>query len=189
MRRRALLVAAGCLFAPCLAVSQAPRYGIGRAASQQELRKRAISVAPDGAGLPLGRGTTEEGRRLYKLHCENCHGDKGQGVGDYRALAGGQGTVGSKAPVLTVGSYWPYATTLWDYTRRAMPYQRPGTLSPAEVYAVTAYVLYMNGILEERAALDEKTLPKIKMPNRDGFVPDPRPDVVKNVSQHSKTKP
>ena len=161
----------------CFGAAQTPRYNLGRPATAEKIRKRDISVAPDGTGLPAGHGSVEEGRYIYKVLCASCHGDRGQGIGDYPALVGGQGTLKSNNPVLTVGSYWPYATTVWDYTRRAMPYQRPGTLTPDETYAVTALILYMNGIVDERTELNEKSLPKVKMPNRDGFVPDPRPDI------------
>jgi len=161
----------------CLGATQFPQHNLGRPATAEEIRKRDISVAPDGTGLPVGHGSVEEGRQIYKVLCGSCHGDRGQGFADYPPLVGGQGTLKSKDPVLTVGSYWPYATTVWDYTRRAMPYQRPGTLTPDETYAVTAFILYMNGIVDEKAELDEKSLSKVKMPNRDGFVPDPRPDV------------
>ena len=128
----------------------------GRRPSAQEVAAADITVFPDGAGLPAGQATAREGRGVYDERCAACHGPKGS------------------KPLLTVGSYWPYATTLWDYTRRAMPYQQPGSLTPNEVYAVTAYVLYLNGIVAEGAVLDQTTLPTIHMPNRDGFVPDPR---------------
>ncbi len=177
MNRIAILASAVLAVGFALMAERAPRYNLGRPATPEEIRKRDISVAPDGTGLPVGHGTVEQGRYIYKVLCANCHGDHGQGVGDYPALAGGQGTLKSADPVLTVGSYWPYATTVWDYTHRAMPYQRPGTLSADETYALTAFILYMNDIVEDKAELNEKTLPQIKMPNRDGFVPDPRPDV------------
>jgi mono/diheme cytochrome c family protein len=177
MSRRMLAIPIIAISGFCLGAAQAPQYNLGRPAPAEEIRKRDISVAPDGTGLPAGHGTVEEGRYIYKVLCASCHGDGGRGVGDYPSLVGGQGTLKSKSPVLTVGSFWPYATTVWDYTRRAMPYQRPGTLTPDETYAVTAFILYMNGIVNEKAELNEKTLPKVKMPNRDGFLPDPRPDV------------
>lgn len=166
-----------------LSVAQTPRYKLGRPATAEEIRKRDISVAPDGTGLPVGHGTVKEGRDIYKVLCASCHGDRGQGVGDYPPLVGGQGTLKSKDPVLTIGSYWPYATTVWDYVRRAMPYQRPGTLTPDETYALTAFLLYMNGIVDENADVNEKTLPRVKMPNRNGFVPDPRPDIPSKKGQ------
>ena len=157
--------------------AQTPPYRLGKPATAEEIRKSDISVAPDGTGLPLGHGNVEEGRHIYKVLCANCHGDSGQGVGEYPPLVGGRGTLESKDPVLTVGSYWPYATTVWDYTHRAMPYQRPGTLTPNETYAVTAFILYMNRIVDAKTELNEENLPMIKMPNREGFVSDPRPDV------------
>lgn len=146
----------------------------GRRASRSEVAAADITVFPDGSGLPAGRATAREGRLVYGQHCAACHGDKGQGSDDFPGLAGGVGSLGGGTPLLTVGSYWPYATTLWDYTRRAMPYPRPGSLTPQEVYAVTAYVLYLNGIVEEDSVLDQNTLPKVRMPNRDGFIADPR---------------
>lgn len=176
MNRKMIAIAVLAFAGACIAAQQ-PQYRLGRQATPEEIRNRAISVAPDGTGLPNGHGGAAKGRDIYKILCANCHGDRGQGVGDYPALAGGQGTLQSKDPILTVGSYWPFATTLWDYTRRAMPYQRPGTLTPDETYSLTAFILYMNGILDEKAEVSEKTLPKVRMPNRDGFVPDPRPDV------------
>jgi S-disulfanyl-L-cysteine oxidoreductase SoxD len=177
MNRIAILASAVLAVGFASMAGQARRYNLGRRATPEEISKRDISVAPDGTGLPVGHGTVEQGRYIYKVLCAVCHGDRGQGVGDYPPLAGGQGTLKSNGPVLTVGSYWPYATTIWDYTHRAMPYQRPGTLSADETYALTAFILHMNGIVKENAELNEKTLPQIRMPNRDGFVPDPRPDV------------
>lgn len=156
---------------------EAKQYDIGRPATLDEIKTRNISVAPDGTGLPPGHGTVEQGREVYDTRCALCHGDRGQGIGGYPALVGGQGTLASKNPVLTVGSYWPYSTTLWDYIRRAMPYQEPGSLSPDETYAVTAYILYMNGVVDGKTDLTQKTLQDVKMPNRDGFIPDPRPDM------------
>jgi mono/diheme cytochrome c family protein len=151
--------------------------GIGRAPTQAELAARMISVAPDGTGLPRARGNAREGRGIYNAQCAGCHGLRGEGVGDNPPLVGGRETLTTDQPLYTVGSYWPYATTVWDYINRAMPYQAAGTLKPEEVYAVTAYVLYLNGIVRETQMLDAKTLPRVQMPNRDGFVDDPRPDV------------
>ena len=159
------------------AIAQNPLYNVGRVATPEEIRKRDISVAPDGSGLPVRHGTAAQGRRVYQMLCANCHGDRGQGTGPYPALIGGQGTLASQKPVLTVGSYWPYATTVWDYIRRTMPYQKPGSLTIDEAYSVTAFILFMNGIVAEKTDLNERTLAHVKMPNRDGFVPDPRPDV------------
>lgn len=176
----------------CLVIALAPRtlgqsqqYKLGRAATPEEIRELDISVAPDGSGLPKGSGTVAQGQHVYKTLCSNCHGDRGQGVTTYPALVGGQGTLRNKNPVRTVGSYWPYATTVWDYIHRTMPYPRPGSLTPDETYAVTAFILYLNGIVDEKAELNEATLPRVKMPNRRGFVPDPRPDVHSNKTDQS----
>ena len=126
-------------------------------------------VLPDGSGLPDGNGSVDEGARVYATHCLACHGDKGQG-GPNDRLAGGHGSIDSARPVKTLGSYWPYATTVFDYVRRAMPYQAPGSLSDNEVYGLTAYLLYVNGIVDESVRLDADSLPAVKMPNRDNFV-------------------
>ncbi|HMI83760.1 MAG TPA: cytochrome c [Polyangiaceae bacterium] len=151
---------------------------LGRVATSHGIRAYDISVAPDGVGLPQGHGTAADGAVLYAARCAPCHGARGEAPDeDYPKLAGGFGTLTSNAPVLTVGSYWPYATTVWDYIRRAMPYDAPGTLPADDVYAVTAYVLYLNEIVRETDILDRSSLPKVRMPNRDGFVTDPRPDV------------
>jgi mono/diheme cytochrome c family protein len=152
-------------------------YGVARTARREEVVARDITVSPTGAGLPFGRGTADEGKRLYVVLCGTCHGEKGEGRPDYPALVGGRGSVNSAQPLLTVGSYWPYATTIWDYIRRAMPYVAPGTLKPDEVYALSAFLLYANGIIEWGAVLDGHSLPAVLMPNRRGFVADPRPDV------------
>jgi cytochrome c len=157
---------------PPIAVS----YGIGHAATTAQVQPWNIDVAPDGKNLPAGNGSVARGKEVYADQCAACHGAQGQGgLGD--RLVGGQGTLASAAPVRTVGSYWPYATTLYDYIRRAMPFNAPQSLSNADVYAVSGYVLFLNGLLDERAVVDAKTLVNLKMPNRDGFVGDARPDV------------
>ncbi|MGA7921460.1 MAG: cytochrome c [Candidatus Acidiferrales bacterium] len=158
-------------------LGQNEQYKIGRLATAEEIRELDISVAPNGSGLPKGSGTVSQGQHIYQTLCANCHGDRGQGMLQYPALVGGRSTLRSNNPVRTVGSYWPYATTAWDYIHRTMPYPRPGSLTPDETYAVTAFILYLNGIVDEKAELNEATLPRVKMPNRDGFVGDPRPDV------------
>jgi cytochrome c len=165
------------LLAPMLA-AQSPKYGVGRAPTPEELREWSISIGPDGAGLPAGRGTAAEAKELYANRCAKCHGDKGQGR-DSVPIAGGQGTLRNPKPLRTVGSFWPYATTVWDYIHRAMPFDRPGTLTADQVYSLTAYVLYLNDLAKENDVIDARTLPKIQMPNRNGFVKDPRPDVHK----------
>lgn len=151
-------------------------YGIGRAATPEEIALWDIDIRPDGAGLPPGSGSVAEGQRVYRDRCATCHGDLGQG-GPMDRLAGGRGTLASTPPVRTVGSYWPYATTLFDYVRRAMPFNAPQSLAPDELYAVTAYLLFLNDIVLEGTRLDASSLTAIRMPNRDGFTGDPRPDV------------
>jgi mono/diheme cytochrome c family protein len=154
----------GCAGAP---VQDGPN--LGREATAAEIAGWDISVAPDGSGLPAGRGTAAAGALVYAQKCQSCHGDKGAGQPNDR-LVGGQGTLASKAPVRTIGSYWPYATTVFDYVRRAMPYTQPRSLSNDDVYAVTAYLLYLNGIIGEQDAMTADTLPRVKMPNRDNFI-------------------
>ena len=151
------------------------RYEVGTPLTSEQIATLNISVLPNGEGLPEGRGTAREGAKVYATHCAACHGDQGEGRGDFVALVGGRGTLSSNQPVLTVGSYWPTATTVFDYIRRAMPYNTPGVLTTNEVYAVTAWILEKNEILPQGTVLDRQALPKVRMPNKDGFVPDPRP--------------
>ncbi len=152
------------------------RFGIGREATPAEIAGWNIDIGRDGSNLPPGNGSVERGRTVFSEQCAACHGDSGQGgVGD--RLVGGQGTLASPKPIRTVGSYWPYAPTLFDYIRRAMPQNAPQSLSNQDVYAVSAYILSLNGFVPANAVLDAKSLAAIKMPNRDGFVSDPRPDV------------
>src|SRR6516162_7423883 len=156
--------------------AQSPRYQIGRPPTPEEIRELGSAIAPDGTGLPQGSGTVAAGRELFAAQCARCHGPGGEGDVGPR-LVGGRGTLRTPRPLKTVGSFWPYATTLWDYINRAMPFDRPGELKPGEVYAAVAYILNLNGIVGDDGVLYAKSLPKIKMPNRDGFVADPRPDV------------
>lgn len=151
------------------------KFNIGKPASEQEQKGWDIDVSPSGAGLPAGSGSVAQGGRLYAEKCAACHGAKGEGKPADR-LVGGQGTLKAAAPVKTIGSFWPYATTVYDYVYRAMPYNAPQSLSANETYALTAYLLHMNGILGAEASLDAVSLPKVRMPNRDGFVSDGRPD-------------
>ena len=143
----------------------------GRAPSAAELQLWDIDVLPDGRGLPPGSGSVAQGRDTFQANCEACHGVAGAG-GPKDRLVGGQGTLASAKPIKTVGSYWPYATTLFDYIRRAMPYQAPGSLSADETYGVVAYLLNLNGIVPEGARVGRNDLAAIRMPNRDGFLPD-----------------
>ncbi|CAG9225178.1 c-type cytochrome [Paraburkholderia caribensis] len=147
---------------------------IGTPVSDADIAAWNIDVAPDGQGLPPGSGDVAMGGKVFAAKCAACHGAKGEGlIGDQ--LIGGQGTLTSANPKRTVGSYWPYATTLFDYIRRAMPYNAPQSLSADEVYAVSAWILNQNGIVSDDARLDAHSLASVRMPNRDGFVPDPRP--------------
>lgn len=147
-------------------VPKGPSLGVP--ATPEEIAAIDISAGPDGAGLPPGSGTPKQGAEVYAAKCIVCHGPEGaNGVND--RLAGGQGTLTSGTPVKTIGSYWPYAITIFDYVRRAMPYPAPHSLTDAEAYAVTAYLLRLNGIIRDDDVIDATSLPKIKMPNQGGF--------------------
>jgi S-disulfanyl-L-cysteine oxidoreductase SoxD len=178
MRMRELhiaMLAAVALACATSAQAQSP-YGIGQPATPAEIAGWNIDIDREGHNLPAGSGTVSHGHEVFDQQCAACHGAKGEGgVGDQ--LAGGQGTLATPSPVRTVGSYWPYAPTLFDYIRRAMPQNAPQSLSNDDVYAASAYVLHLNGLLPADAALDASTLSAIKMPNRGMFVGDPRPDV------------
>jgi S-disulfanyl-L-cysteine oxidoreductase SoxD len=148
---------------------QAPEGpSLGVPVSAAEIAAMDVSIGPDGAGLPPGSGTPKQGAEVYAAKCVACHGSEGaNGIND--RLVGGHGTLTSAAPVKTIGSYWPYATTVFDYVRRAMPYPAPHSLSDAEAYAVTAYLLHLNGIIGADDVMDAASLPKVRMPNRGGF--------------------
>ncbi len=152
------------------------KYGFGQVATEVEVHAWDIDIAPDGAGLPPGQGTVQKGRQVFLQKCAVCHGPTGR-EGPMNRLVGGQGTLNTSNPLKTVGSYWPYSTTLFDYIRRAMPFTAPQSLSADEVYSLVAWILYQNEIISEGAVMNAKTLPTVRMPNGDGFVPDPRPDV------------
>jgi S-disulfanyl-L-cysteine oxidoreductase SoxD len=156
-----------CAAQPTSAPVKAPAFG--SPVSAAEIARWDISVPPSGEGLPPGSGTVKQGEAVYVAQCQACHGAKGAGK-PADPLVGGIGSLATGTPLRTVGSYWPYATTLFDYTRRAMPINNPLSLSNEEVYAVTAYVLYLNGIIAENAEMNAKTLPQVKMPNREGFI-------------------
>jgi cytochrome c len=155
-------------------------YAFGTTADPQELAK-FFSIPPDGTGLPPGSGTPAAGAKVFADNCAACHGDKGQGnpakgIGGDRLL-GGRSTLASATPIKTVESYWPYSTTLFDYVKRAMPFSAPGSLSDNDVYAVVAYILSEAKIIKPTDTMNAATLPKVTMPNRDGFVPDTRPEL------------
>src|SRR5262245_2838967 len=163
-------VAAALAFAIIGNTAFADTPNLGRPATPEDLASWDISIAPDGAGLPPGRGTPLQGEAVYAAKCLACHGEKGAGKPN-DALAGRRGTLAAQAPIKTVGSFWPYATTLFDYVRRAMPLNESKSLSNDEVYAVVAYVLLLNGIIGETEMIDAQALAKVRMPNADGFEP------------------
>ena len=138
-------------------------------ATAAQVESADVSIGPEGAGLPPGSGTPAQGEAIYSTKCIACHGPQGSGTVNDR-LVGGQGTLASPAPIKTIGSYWPYATTVFDYVRRAMPYPAPHSLTDPEAYALTAYLLSLNGIIAKDAVMDAKTLPQVQMPNRGNFI-------------------
>ncbi|MDE0064612.1 MAG: cytochrome c [Gammaproteobacteria bacterium] len=156
------------VFVGSVAAGEGP--GLGIEADPREVAAWDIDIAADGTGLPPGSGTATDGAAVYARHCLACHGAWGSG-GLNDALVGGQGTLDGPAPLRTVGSFWPFAATLFDYVRRAMPYLEPRSLSNDEVYALTAYLLFLNGIIAEKQTMDARTLAKVRMPNRDNFIP------------------
>lgn len=185
MRNRValLLFASASLVASALLAQTAGKSSsavaiVGQPATAAEIQQEDITVLPNGVGLPEGSGTPDQGEAIYRDKCAGCHGDNGQGKPPTGVtLVGGIGTLATAKPVKTIGSYWPYATSVWDYIHRSMPYAEPGTLSADETYAVTAFLLFKNGIIPRDQAMNKDTLPKVRMPNRDGFIADTRPDV------------
>ncbi len=174
--KRAVVIAAAALAACAVQPPAGKTPAFGAAVSAEEVARWDISIPPSGAGLPKGGGSARQGLQVYEQKCMSCHGAKGVGK-PADVLVGGVGSLASRAPQRTVGSYWPYATTLFDYVRRAMPITNPLSLTDDEVYAVSAYVLFLNGIVGEDAVMNAQTLPQVKMPNRDGFVSDWPPRV------------
>ena len=152
-------------------------FELGEPASSQQIAGWDIDIRPDGVGLPQGSGSVMDGEYLYEAQCAECHGSFGEGVGRYPVLAGGEGSLTDDRPTRTVGSYWPYTSTLFDYIYRAMPFTQPESLSVDETYAITAYVLYLNDLIEDDLVLNQDNLATIRLPNEPNFVPDPRPDV------------
>jgi len=172
------LALASCGFVVVAQAGGAAPFGYGKAASPAEIAGWNIDVrGADGAGLPPGQGNVNHGAEVFAEACAACHGTFGEGEGRYPKLMGGDGTLTADRPEPSVGSYWPYAPTLWDYINRAMPFSAPHSLSADDVYAVTAYILNFNNIVSSDFVADRNTLPKVKMPNRDHFTwKDPRPD-------------
>lgn len=158
------------------AVAKVGEYGIGTPATPEEIAGWDIDIRPDGKGLPPGSGSVEDGEMLYEQKCASCHGSFGEGVGRYPVLAGGEGTLTDERPDRTIGSYWPYASTVWDYIHRAMPFPQPQSLTDDEVYAITAYVLNLNDLVDDDFVLTQDNLASVEMPNQDGFFFDDRPD-------------
>lgn len=153
-----------------------PRFG--QPVSEADIAAWNIDIrTPDGAGLPPGRGTVAEGKKVYDEKCVACHGPNAKGGPMFGAMVGGINSFKTEKRILTPGSMYPYAPILFDYIRRAMPMDRPQTLTANEVYAVSAYLLHLNGLIPESAVMDQKSLAQVKMPNRDGFIIDDRPDV------------
>src|SRR5215472_4170956 len=151
-----------------VAAQQSPN--LGKPISPEDLASWDISIGPDGVGLPPGSGTVKQGEAVFVAKCQACHGEKGAGTPNDR-LVGGQGSLpGERPPVKTIGSYWPFATTLFDYIRRAMPFNESKSLTNDELYGVVAYLLNLNGVIQESEVMNAQSLPKVVMPNRDGFI-------------------
>lgn len=181
MRFSKIFAAGIVLLASGVAVAQTPSYkNVGRTPTKEEIQAVDISIGPDGKGLPPGQGTAREGAPIFAAKCAVCHGAAGEGGKIGPRLVGGKAdleTLTTLRPVKTVGGYWPYATTVWDYINRAMPRNQAGTLSATEVYALTAFILAKSGIIQEGDVMDAKSLPKVQMPNRNGFVPPKFSDI------------
>ena len=161
-------------------LAQDKRFGFGKPATKEEIAGWDIDVrGPDGRGLPPGKGNVAAGEELYMAQCAACHGEFGEGAGRYPELIGGRGTLTSEDPRKTIDSYWPHAPGLYDYIRRAMPFGAPQSLTPEEVYSITAWLLNQADLWPADKELDAQGLAKVKLPNRDGFIAggDPRPDV------------
>jgi mono/diheme cytochrome c family protein len=181
MRFSKILIAGIVLFASIPVLAQAPSYSnVGRAATKEEIKAWDISAGPDGKGLPSGRGTAKEGAAIFAAKCATCHGPAAEGGKIGPTLLGGKAdieTLTTLRPVRSIGGYWAFATTLWDYINRSMPRNQGGSLSADEVYSLTAFILSKNGIIQDTDVLDATTLPKLKMPNRNGFIPQRLEDI------------
>lgn len=169
-----ILVVSVLLLPPNISTAEESHYGLGQPADEAAIKAWNIDVAPDGVGLPPGRGTVQQGAAVYAAKCAACHGPTGM-EGPKDRLVGGRGSLATEHPIKTIGSYWPYATTLYDYIFRAMPFTAPQSLTPDEVYGVVAWLLHQNGIIPATMVIDPQTLPTVKMPNGNGFVADLTP--------------
>lgn len=170
-----ITVAALTAMLPALALADG--FGLGREALPEEISAWDLDVSPDGTGLPDGSGSVLDGEMLFEENCAVCHGSFAEGVDNWPKLAGGMGTLDDKDPLKTVGSYWPYLSTVWDYVHRSMPFGNAQTLSPDEVYAITAYILYSNDLVDDDFVLSRETFHDVEMPNADGFFLDDRAEV------------
>jgi mono/diheme cytochrome c family protein len=180
MRCTALSISKSSFLLPAIALlvfgaarAQSPTYKMGRAPTEAELRAWDNIVGSDGKELPPGSGTAKEGAKLYAAKCASCHGENGERSSPNPRLVGGVGTLNTPTPIRSSGSIVPFATTIWDFINRSMPVDAQGTLSPNDVYAVTAFILFKNGIIKETDVLDKKSLVEVQMPNRNGFYPNP----------------
>ena len=185
----ALVVAIGTGIAAAQQVAYTGPYNFGTPATPGDIAPWDIAYPASGTGLPAGSGTYDKGKELFASNCAACHGDNLKGVNDKNlpqgggpALIGGRGTLNTTKPVMTVESYWPYSTTLYDYIHRAMPFTSPDSLQPDEVYSLVAYILGEAKIIDKTAVMNADTLPKVAMPNRDGFFVDNRPEPVEHYS-------
>ncbi|WP_460273210.1 c-type cytochrome [Celeribacter sp. ULVN23_4] len=154
----------------------AEKFGLGRAALPEEIAAWNLDISPNGDGLPMGSGSVEDGEMIFSENCAVCHGEFAEGVGNWPKLAGGDGTLADKDPLKTVGSYWPYLSTVYDYVRRSMPFGAAQTISDDDVYAITAYILYSNYLVEDDFVLSNENFLDVEMPNAGGFVVDDRPE-------------
>lgn len=173
MSKSSLLLSIMALLACGASMAQGPTYRLGRAPTEAELRAWDHAVGSEGKELPEGSGSAVEGAKIYAAKCAYCHGKNAEGKFPFPRLAGGVGTLTNPEPVKSSGSYLPYATTIWDFIDRAMPRDAEGTLTPSDIYAVTAFILFRNGTIKETDVLDKRSLVEVRMPNRDGFFPDP----------------
>ena len=179
--RASLVVLASvlCLANAAVAQEDGRLFGFGTPVGEAEIARVDIDVMPDGRGAPAGQGNYQQGKEVYAVNCAACHGPELQGVKEAGGapLIGGRGSLDSDSPKKTVESYWPYASTLFDYTKRAMPFDAPGSLTDADVYAVVAFILAEANIVDRSAMMNAEALALVEMPNRNGFISDPRPDV------------
>ena len=159
----------------------AEALGLGRSATENELKAWDIDIRPDGIGLPMGSGSVLSGEEVYTDNCASCHGDFGEGIDRWPELAGGFDTLGSEDPVKTIGSYWPFLSTVWDYVHRAMPFGNAQSLTDNDVYAITAYILYLNDLVDEDFELSYENFSSISLPNEANFFLDDRVNLENNL--------